>query len=70
MKWLEVKMNMGRDDYGLHGPFDGRIGLSPIKKNRQVASGMGSPPPLQIISIYNRLTMKKLTTTSRLWSLL
>ncbi len=22
---------MGRDDYGLHGPFDGRIGLSPIK---------------------------------------
>ena len=22
---------MKRDDYGLHGPFDGRVGLSPIK---------------------------------------
>jgi len=25
------RQSMGRDDYGLHGPFDGRIGLSPIK---------------------------------------
>jgi len=25
------KKDMGRDDYGLHGPFDDGVGLSPIK---------------------------------------
>ena len=51
MIWLEVKTIMGRDNYGLHGPFDGRVGLSPIKLNRQVASGTGLPPPHQFLLI-------------------